>query len=384
MKKVTRKSLIIVNSQSNLMKAIIMKKMMFSNESWDIILGSFEGQTKMTCDIKELGQVFCHVYFGNLKSKYGKSKLRREFIEFIEFLSPSIGVANVLGIKRKDIILYKNIYFFNADRLFHNCVRYINSKRFNTKYHMYSDSLAGLIWDTAEGYHFLRFRFSWMNKIDKKRFGYDYVENLDYDFFVQHPEKVIYKTKRVLRAIPIVNRDNKEMIELLNRVFNYKGKEVCEIKEKYIFLDSARYTNQWDAFGRILIPKLREIIGADQLIVKPHPNCDLREYNNMGVKVWKDDMHVPFELYCLTHDISNKVLVNFISTAPLMPYVASDIKVRLWSFMLMYSGNAQENRDIRLIYKLYDKFSKEMDIVFIKSFEQLKQLIIADFDESCE
>lgn len=109
------------------------------------------------------------------------------------------------------------------------------------------------------------------------------------------------------------NNDTKEFL------LNIFGS--CDMpSEKFVFFEESfaadsRTTNDLDLFLEIA-----NIVGKDNIIVKRHPRNPINRFEKLGFKVM-EQQNIPWEIILLNHDISDKVLISFGSSATLTPFL---------------------------------------------------------------
>ena len=111
--------------------------------------------------------------------------------------------------------------------------------------------------------------------------------------------------------IPELKRENKEIIENLNYVFNYKPKE-HNFKKKYIYFSTSTDLDGHPVGEMDLVMKLAKIVGKDNILIKMHPRDNRTVYKDNGFVV--DNISaVPWELIQLNHTFENNVFVSLSS-----------------------------------------------------------------------
>lgn len=113
------------------------------------------------------------------------------------------------------------------------------------------------------------------------------------------------------RAIPRLSREERALVEALNRAFDYDpGRD--PYPQRYIFFGSA-----WDADGRgvgetELVFELAERVGRENLLVKQHPRDGRDVYERRGIAVARSSA-APWELVQLNRAFRRHVFVTLAS-----------------------------------------------------------------------
>ncbi len=144
--------------------------------------------------------------------------------------------------------------------------------------------------------------------------GLERVNELIQDSYVLKPE-LISNAEYNLHQIPTISsKEDKELVLLLNRVFNYTP---IDIKEPLIHLQAKLSPHESNISISKLMHKLQDIYGEDKILTKLHPRIPLDMYNDMhcfpasNTSMW--------ESIVLNNDYSDKTLIAHCSTALLTP-----------------------------------------------------------------
>lgn len=190
-------------------------------------------------------------------------------------------------------------------------------------------------------YYFMKDRFKDMNlfMIEEGTFAYSYFyqkenvmkkiftkllfgENINNNYlgaYVYKPDlmNVNKKIDIDIRPIPSINKDEKILTGLLNRVINVK-KENNEIKQRVVIFDQ---TFPFEKINNEMNELLKKIVGwlpLEEVIIKKHPR---RSKLELGVLVKEYESSVPFEILNLNNQMESKILISVFSTACLNPKI---------------------------------------------------------------
>ena len=156
--------------------------------------------------------------------------------------------------------------------------------------------------------------------------------------------------------------------QLLNLAFGYKE---YRVKQKFIYLDTARngFIKDEDVYN--VLRYIVDCVGKDNLLIKPHPRNDLKFYERLGVELFDKD--VPWEVFCLNNDISDKVIICEITSAAVMPYLLFDYQYRVISVLGMIPSTHPQKD---LFIRLYNKINEKQKLVeFVENQSQLENAL---------
>ena len=154
----------------------------------------------------------------------------------------------------------------------------------------------------------------------KLLFGEESLKN-DYKRFLFSPEVFEELNNNSFKNIGRINRfwEEKDGKEIINRIFNVP--EDVSIKEKVIILDQPReelFNEQKNSYINGFYGYISQKYGYDNVALKKHPRSQAGLIGN--IKLF-EDKGMPFEIYCLNNDMSNKIIVTHSSTAATTPKI---------------------------------------------------------------
>ncbi len=298
-----KSALIIINTYSQLLTAIQIKKYFFNTEDVDVIITD---QTKNTKSIA--GKLSDINYFNKVL-----------WIQNCDVCSERRNILNkiyswfyvLFGWKVKEITTktYDELLFFNPDIFVHGVYSMLkknNSKLVCSRYEegilSYTDS------------RFLNdSRLNYANII-RSMFGKSCLESDTKQFYCFYPN--FYKGVLKTVEIPQISENKYFIGKLLAEIFGINDNDLC-INEKYIFFTSVFDFEGSNPIGEYeLVKKVAEIVGRDNLIIKTHPRDKRTVYIDSGLKIYKNSF-IPWEAIQLNNDFSDKVLLTVNSSSVL-------------------------------------------------------------------
>lgn len=336
-----KKILIIVNTPYNLMLAIQLKQTLFDNEVVDLFLG--RPSLHRIYEEGLLDNVFNNIYYENTLSHQQS---------LIGFFIPQYELNRICQSKPE---AYTDIFFWNPDWIFYNYYKYLGK---NCHLHVYADAIAGFTTDEPSGlpstygssFHAKVLRF-----IDRLLWNVDFINTYNYDYYMFSPEYACFKTKRVITQIPAISKQSSSLIELYNKLWHY---EEVSFKERYLYLDTGRdgYVTNEDVNESL--QQLIDVVGIDNLLVKPHPAMNIEDYSIEGLHIMNTTM--PFELICLNENISDKVLICISSGAAMLLPMCFDIHVHTISTILFENFHHDNKKEM---LEIWNKLSAASELV---------------------
>lgn len=114
-----------------------------------------------------------------------------------------------------------------------------------------------------------------------------------------------------VRAIPPLDCHCATTIEVLKRIFNYKG---FPYNHKFIFFASSSDIDGRPFGETEIVLKIAEHVGEENLLVKMHPRDTRDVYRSRGISVMEDSQ-IPWEVVQLCTDMSRRSLLTISSGA---------------------------------------------------------------------
>ena len=150
-----------------------------------------------------------------------------------------------------------------------------------------------------------------LRRIRHKRSMYYYHKSA---MFFPELVKQLYGENEETRSIPLLSRDDTELVGLLNRIFNYAPQKDV-FKERYIYFPSPYAKDGIHVDDMDVLNRVADVVGRDNILVKAHPrDDDYQRYQRAGFHL-NDNNQVPWEVIQLNHDYTGKVFLTLTSTS---------------------------------------------------------------------
>lgn len=353
--------LIIANSVFQLLEAIQLKRTILVQDKVNLILSNLSPTLREIYDRHVLEDLFEHVNYVEISPYNYAVKL---------FLNPYLALKYYL---KEEPILYTDIFFWNNDYIIYNYMKWYHIKKNDCKYHLYGDAASSYIIDAPDHgrkgiYRKEKKYYRLKNYIDINHFDYESIAKKECDYYIFKKDLYMERTARTLLEIPPIDVGNQEICQLLNLAFGYKE---YRVKQKFIYLDTARngFIKDEDVYN--VLRYIVDCVGKDNLLIKPHPRNDLKFYERLGVELFDKD--VPWEVFCLNNDISDKVIICEITSAAVMPYLLFDYQYRVISVLGMIPSTHPQKD---LFIRLYNKINEKQKLVeFVENQSQLENAL---------
>ncbi len=149
------------------------------------------------------------------------------------------------------------------------------------------------------------------------KFGKKYLCNNIDELYLFEPNLYVCEKTRIIKQLPKISKDDKELVKIINEVFNYKTNYT--IREKYIFLEESFSADKYETNDVELIKLVASIVGTDNFIVKMHPRNPINRFENDSIKTLHSS--IPWEVFLLNNDFSDKVFITVSSNGTIMPKI---------------------------------------------------------------
>lgn len=295
------------DSYISLITIIQIRKYLFQNDKFDIVLSDLTSGLKTIFEKKTLENLFDRVYFASYE------KMTR-FDKFRILFSQKKMIHRILG---EELPFYTDIFFWNPSLLFYSYWIYLSKSKNMYRLHLYGEALGAYVTDcpVEDGV----FKNRVLNEYLRLVFGCIPVKEMIYDYYVFEPSLISFESNRSVVGIPkIVTSD----ISYLNRVFEY-DLNAAVIKEKVLFMDKKHADETSDEIKIVgLLRKMNALLGKESFAVKAHPRQNKSIYRDNGIKLIS--MDYPWEIYCMNNSIDDKTIISYSSSAMYMPYILMD------------------------------------------------------------
>ena len=170
-------------------------------------------------------------------------------------------------------------------------------------------------------------------------------------------------------------RPDSETAKMAEFIFDFKSENI--IKEKYIYFDNAYRKDGIVANDYEILSTVSEIVGKDNLIVKPHPRNDISLYDGTGLKVCKNN-YIPWEIYYFHKEmLRDKILIGAVGTALLSPFLYFNSKQKVILLVEMLDTTKMHPKFKRFITNIKEIVIKQHPEIFLtpKGYKELMEIL---------
>ncbi len=339
-----KKNIFIVNTYFQLITAGNLSLNFFKNEINDVILTDMSIGMENKIENLRKTNVFNKIYYIRCKDILNSTGIKKYNYYFFD------RYFNRKRILKTSFEKYDELLFFNVDMLT-GCVLdellKKNKKLVCSKYDEGFDTYTNSLIQDCKKYKVSNI----INKILCLICGKKNTTSMISKLYLYHPELLCYETDWKIEKIPDLDKNNIDLKNTLNLVFNYKPQT---IKQKYIFFEESFFCDNKGINDFPLINDIVNVVGKNNIIVKLHPRNSINRFEKLGVEVLKD-IGVPWEIIQMNEDYTDKVFVTISSGSILASklYFNEDIKT-----FLLY--NCTEKKSDVLSPNFY-KYLKKID-----------------------
>lgn len=129
------------------------------------------------------------------------------------------------------------------------------------------------------------------------------------DFYCFYPQLFHGNEGQRCCQIPFLDKDDKEVIGILNSIFGYCS---IEYEEKYIYFSTSMDIDGKNIEEEWVVKQIAEAVGKDNIVIKVHPRDTRSVYQDMGLTIWKNS-EIPWEIIQLNNDFRDKVFISLSS-----------------------------------------------------------------------
>ena len=159
---------------------------------------------------------------------------------------------------------------------------------------------------------------------------------------------------------------------IYNFVFNYIQNNV--ISEPFIILDTIKPQEYDQVYFEIeqIYERIANILDKERIILKPHP----RTHEPINLFKLYTNQAIPFEVVMLNSSMNNKVLISYVSTSTITPFLLQGDEPYLVLLYKMINDNIlSDRRDI--IYAYLQSMYKDKAKIFIpESYDELERVLL--------
>ena len=156
------------------------------------------------------------------------------------------------------------------------------------------------------------------------------------------------------RPLPKIKRQDQELRELLNAVFDYKSPKE---DEDFLFLEQSFRAEGLKTNDIQLMKLCRETVGAGRFVVKPHPRNPENLPFQLGLtRKYPND--APWELYLLNENMENKKILTVCSNAALTGRIVFQMDIPTVMLYPLFEGKVLWKED-DLLRRYLRKFQRQ-------------------------
>lgn len=315
--------LIYANTYMQVINAIQIKRKLYPIDNVDLIISDHSvGARQVALNLKDENRLFRRVKFVSTHFFEFEQGLFADIADVL-FVS-SIGHKKYKSLCWDDNMRYDILFYYNTDIMLYPIFDAIHKApsficiRFEEGITSYQSMLTKgisprmkltdrlrrilgkkLIYDTEKGlccyYTQILRQMAMENKSIKPNFYKD--------------KNKIYEKDLV--AIPFLSRSDKNLLLILNRVFDYHTSQE-NYSQRYIYFATSSDIDGHGLGEVELVLKIAELVGKENLLVKMHPRDPRNVYEERGIVVSRESK-IPWEVVQLNHDFSKHVFLSLSS-----------------------------------------------------------------------
>ncbi|OAT80986.1 hypothetical protein A6P54_13400 [Bacillus sp. MKU004] len=347
-----------------LLLATNIKIQLYKNDDADIyVLNHFKNSSELVEKLKD--------------SKLFKNVQHIDCIEFTNSFSENKGLRfiqkTVCYLKYKKITkkyfeledkFYDKVYFTYPDVIIQLAITELFNKNSDMKIHLYEDGTGG--------YNTKILETSSYKKLFNKMFGFNRVIDRYDSISIFMPEFYSSNIVIPLERLPKIDINNKELIRVINTIFDYQYDQV--INEKIIFLEQPMdFINGLNEEIKHIV----EDILKENYIIKLHPRSNTELYANFNV--YKKNS-IPWEIICLNNEIDDKVIISYFSTGGITNKILFDkepVVIFLFDLIELTPFHTVPDSTRNFIYRIRDTYRDQSRVIIPKDINELREKLNA-------
>lgn len=334
-----KKSLMIVNSIYQLLNAINLKNTILDDEIVDIVLTDVTSKLKDYIPRLNDCKMFRKVIFASVFQLNQEHAAAKE-PGVSECFKNSESILN--WYLNEELDVYDYVYFANYD-IFTRILAY----------HWYDMPCEFIAFEDGFSSYVINYLDYKRAKINQHTDGIKIKDKVK-RIYLYEPHLAVRNDNIRNIQLPKINRNNKELIEILNYVFDYQGMKDCF---KFIFLEQSFRAEGIKGNDIELMKECVTEVGYEQFIVKPHPrNIENRSFN-LGISS-KSIGDAPWELFLLNGDFNNKIVITVCSNAALTSRIVFGMDINTVMLYELYNGKVLWKED-DILKQYLKKFKKQ-------------------------
>lgn len=363
------------DSYFQLMTAINLRTTVYKDWNADIIIyGSVPSVNVIADRLREKG-VFDNVYLAVTSlalcgNKYTwREKLPKYFVYLYSLVSPKQVVKKAIGANLEKAYdeFIMNSFGALPDAIFNACYRVnkdIRIKRIEDGYVSYFTEFG-----SKKGKP--RRMLEW---IAQKLLGYKNIKDYIVGYYFVEPELVIAHIPYPVIRSPKFSRENKELIQVLNHVFGYDD-SVKLRKRVYLFEDGSLFFMGSDEEVEI-VKELKDVVNADDFIVKMHPRRKENRFEALGVDVMEKS-NIPWEVIQLNNRFDDCIFITVASSVAFSSDIYFGDKChKILLYKCLKNPPKLINENFLKYLRLYKEKFGEDNLHIPSSYTELKETFI--------
>lgn len=308
------------NTYMQIINAVQIRIKLRKESEADIIISDHSNHAQTVCERIRETELFDRVLFLQSKQITYEKKSRPQKLKELIFmcLGCKKGHRSLLWDNIPD---YDEIYFFNFDFFIQLLYSTLKDRGSEISVYRFEEGIAcygSMGHDRLNSFYVSKqMKMFEQYRILKKKSVLSNNVSADVVYFPEIYKKFVSSDFNIL-PIPTLSVHDKEFIDTLNYIFDYKPEDNI-FSQRYIYLGTCLDSDGFVINEHELVYKLVDLVGKDNLIVKPHPRDASTAYISAGLNIYKS-ASVPWELVLLNSDFSDRVFVSSLSgsmvTAP--------------------------------------------------------------------
>lgn len=360
--------LIVCSTPLQIMNALNLKLTFLKNEAVDlIILDHSKDNIIYYEELKKLN-FFNDCFFLRTRNMNGGSSE----IKWIRYLK----TAN--HYLRKNKLLKQSIVFNKKYEEFFVCspdlpsqIIYYHIKKINPSVRL------NMLEEGTFAYYYFLHKYNLLKKMFTKFiFGGKTFKNYQ-KAYIYRPDFMEESGENIeLKKLPFIDKKNKEIVQIFNKVFEYENTDSVEWEQKVFYFDQPF---QYQSINKS-VKKLVDFISTKltpkfQLNIKLHPRTDENEFGN---KVHVMQTRVPFELVVANNEVKDKILISVFSSACLNPKIMFDEEpyvILLYKLIDLSLLTNLNERSFNLANKVKESYKAKNKFFIPETFEELSEIL---------
>ncbi len=371
-----KKIIIGVDSVFQFIIASNLRMSLYKDDVVDLVIyKSFQSASDLYSHVRET-DVYRNVYLADTSlTKCGNKytfleKLPKYFVYLWSMIKPQKVLANIIGEEIHD--KYDEFLFngFGAlpECIFNSCYR-INK---NIICHRFEDGYSSYF--TVYNSKKNRIRRS-LESIAAIIFDRQFIDDFVKSFYFQEPQMVMTTFPYKVVGAPKFGRHNKELVDFLNKSFDYKLEATA--KKKVFFFEDGRMFFESTTNEEVdIVSEISKIIEPASILVKMHPRTKKNRFEKIGIDTMKTS-NIPWEVIQLNHDYGGCIFITITSS----PIFSSDIyfgdkcyKILLYK-CLKNPPSSIDEKFKAYVHKYKERFGS--DYLFIpESYDELRTILL--------